>query len=498
MTQPVHKLMFTLALLAVPATGLAQQRALPSIPQKLSLDEAVELANRFNPTLRQVLNDRTPAKWNVRNAYGFLIPSVTASGGVGYSGSGSQTFAAQQFDQPSALLNSNYSLGVSWQLSGSTLLQPGLRKAQLNAAEASADGGRVNLRSVVTQQYLTVLQANEEVNLADAQLKRSQEAYRLAKAKFDVGQGTLLEVRQAEVVQGQAEVGVLQAKNAVVVEKLRLFQQIGIPAPDDPSVVTMSDSFPIMEPKWELKTLMSDAQNKNPDLTALRAQESAARSGERSAKSTYLPTLSLSAGWSGYTQQYTNVDFLVNSARSDANSNLQACQVQNQVNNAVGIAPLNCSLFNFTSTQEQAIRDRNSAFPFSFTKQPFSARFTVSIPIFDQFSRPAQVSTATAQTEDARERVRARELQVHTDVSQAYYGLQTAYQTVQIQQNNKVAGQEQLRLATERFRVGSGTFFELLDAQLVSQRADGDFVKATYDYHRAIAQLEAAVGEPLR
>src|SRR6185295_19844380 len=103
-----------------------------------------------------------------------------------------------------------------------------------------------------------------------------------------------------------------------------------------------------------------------------------------------------------------NVDFLVSAARNDANANLQACQVQNQVNTAVGIAPLNCSLFNFTTTQEQAIRDRNSSFPFSFTKQPFSARLTVSLPIFDQFSRPAQVSSAAAQTEDASERVRAR------------------------------------------------------------------------------------------
>jgi outer membrane protein TolC len=498
MTQRVRKLVAALALLVTPAIAGAQQRALPSVPQQLSLDDAVELAIRFNPAFRQFLNDRGPAKWGVRNAYGDFIPSLTASGGLGYSGSGSQTFAAQQFDQPSSTISTNYSLGLNWQLTGTTLLQPGLRKAQLNAAEASAEGSRVNLRSVVAQQYLAVLQANEGVNLADVQLKRSQEAYRLAKAKFDVGQGTLLEVRQAEVAQGQAEVGVLQAKNAVVVEKLRLFQQMGVPAPDDPSVVTLSDSFPIVQPKWELTALLSDAQDKNPDLSSLRAQESAARASERSAKSTYLPTLAFSAGWSGYTQQYTNVDFLVSAARTDANANLQACQVQNQVNVAVGITTLNCSLFNFTTAQEQAIRDRNSSFPFSFTKQPFSARFTVSLPIFDQFSRPAQVSSAAAQTEDARERVRARELQVRTDVSQAFYGLQTAYQTVQLQQNNRVAGQEQLRLATERYRVGSGTFFELLDAQLVAQRAEGDYVKAIYDYHKAIAALEGAVGRPLR
>ena len=498
MTHVVRVVAAIVIALAFAVGARAQERALPSVPQRLSLDDAVALAVRFNPSYRQFLNDRAPARWGVRSAYGAFLPSLDASAGIGYSGSGSQTFAAQQFNQPSSTISSNYSLGVTWQLSGATLMQPGLRKAQLQAAEAVETGGRVNLRSFVAQQYLAVLQANEEVTLADVQLKRSQEAYRLARAKFEVGQGTMLEVRQAEVAQGQAEVGMLQARNGVTIEKLRLFQQLGVPAPDDPSVVVLSDSFPIIEPKWELPGLLADANGQNPDLTSLRAQESAARATERSAKSEYFPTLSFSAGWSGFTQQFTNPAFLIDSRRAEANANFQACTVQNQINAVAGVQQFNCGLYQFTSTQEQEIRNQNSTFPFSFTKQPFSARFTVSVPIFDQFRRPAQVSTAASQVDDARLQVRARELQVRTDVSQAYYVLQTAFRTVQLQQNNRVAGQEQLRLATERYRVGSGTFFELLDAQLVAQRAEGDYVRAVYDYHKSIAALEAAVGRPLR
>ena len=275
---------FAAIALALSTVSHAQQRALPSVPQSLSLEDAVDLAVRFNPGYRQFLNDRGPARWAVRNAYGDFLPSVSATGGVGYSGSGAQTFAAQQFVQPSGTISSSYSLGLNWQLSGSTLMQPGLRRAQLNAAEATEAGGRIGLRSLVAQQYLTTLQANEQVALADVQLKRSEEGYRLAKARFDVGQGTMLDVRQAEVARGQAEGGVLQARNAVTVEKLRLFQQLGVPAPEDPSVVTLSDSFPIVQPQWELPALLAGAQSDNPDLAALRARESAARVGERAAK----------------------------------------------------------------------------------------------------------------------------------------------------------------------------------------------------------------------
>jgi len=42
-----------------------------------------------------------------------------------------------------------------------------------------------------------------------------------------VGQATLIDVRQAQVARGQAEVGLLRAETQVSVEKLRLFEQMG-------------------------------------------------------------------------------------------------------------------------------------------------------------------------------------------------------------------------------------------------------------------------------
>jgi outer membrane protein len=489
----MRSLVIVAALTAAASTGLAaQQPVLPSVPQTLGLEEAVALANRYNPSYRQIENDRGPAAWGVRNAYTQLfLPSFTASGSMGYTGKGSQTFLTQQFNQGSSTIGSSYRLGLSWQLSGETLTQPGLAKAQLRAADASIDGARVNLRATVTQQYLAVLQAQAQVELAQSQLTRNDEFLRLAQARFQVGQATMLDVRQAEVA-------LLQARQSVTVEKLRLFQQMGVPAPEDPSVVALTDTFPVVEPSWSLSDLLKSAEADNPDVMALRARASAARSSEKAAKSQWLPTLSFSAGWSGYTQEYTNGDFLVQSAMASAQSNVTQCEFTNQAWLNAGEQPLDCSALALTAAQQQAILDGNNVFPFSFTSQPFSAGITISLPIFTQFSRPARVAQASQAADDAREAVQARRLQVRTDVSQAYYGLQAAYQTIGIQATNRVAAQEQLRLATERYRVGSGTFFELLDAQLAEQRAEADYINAIYGYHRTIATLEAAVGRPLR
>jgi outer membrane protein len=489
-----------------PALAGAQRSNAPPVPDSLSLRDAVELALSFNPAYRQTSNDRSPAAWGVRNAYASFLPSVTASYGLNYRGSGTQTFLADEFVQPSATIGSDYSLGLSLTFSGRTLMQPALARAQLDAAEAGIAGSQIALESAVRRQYLAVLQAQAQVGLAEVQLRRNEEFLRLATARYEVGQNTLLDVRQAEVARGQAEVALLQARQAVTVSKLQLFEQLGVPAPEDPATVTLSDSFPITEPAWELAALLAEAASRNPELVARRAQESAARAGERAAKSSWLPTLSFAAGWSGFTQQFTNDAFLVDRAQVGAAAQLQSCQEQNLIVGDVNtrlspdqqITLADCSAFAFTDADAAAIRADNDVFPFDFQSQPFSARLTVSVPIFSQFSRSLEIAQAAVQADDAHEAVRQFELQVRTAVSQAYYGLLTAYQTIGIQERNQVAAGEQLRLATERYRVGSGTFFELLDAQLAAQRAEADYINAVYGYHQAIATLESAVGRPLR
>jgi outer membrane protein len=77
-------------------------------------------------------------------------------------------------------------------------------------------------------------------------------------------------------------------------------------------------------------------------------------------------------------------------------------------------------------------------------------------------------------------------------------GLQTSYQAIGVQAANREAARDQLRLAQDRYRLGAGTSLEVSDAQNAVQRAEGDYVNAIYDYHKAIAALEAAVGRPLR
>jgi len=354
--------------------------------------------------------------------------------------------------------------------------------------------------TAVTQQYLTVLQARDNAEVARQQLQHDEQFLKLAQARYEVGRASLIDVRQAQVARGAAEVSLLRARTAVQVEKLRLFQQIGVSAPVDLGTVQLTDTFSVQTPTWRLSDLLGMAEQQNPSLKALRERERAAGWGVKAASSSWGPSVSLSAGWSGFTQQLSDINPTIGSARASAAADSATCVYANSAwfNGGPGQVPLDCSIYTFSPQQEQSFRDQNSRYPFHFTPQPFQARLTLTIPLWGNFRQPLLVSQAKAQQQDLQESVRARGLQVQTDVSQAYLTLETAFQTIAIQDTNRTAAREQLLLATERYRVGSGTFFELLDAQVAGLRAETDYINAVYDYHKALAALEAAVGRPLR
>jgi outer membrane protein len=474
----------------------------------LSLAEALRQARINSPTYRQSLNDAAPARWGIRSAYGQLLPSLNASSNLGYTGSGQFNFGGGLTQPTSAFLSSGYSLGVQWQLSGRILTGPAQQKALQRATDEDISGAAVALTSEISTQYLNALQATAQVEVARQQVRRNQDFLALAQARNRVGQATLLDVRQAEVTKATSDVALLRAVQAENEAKLDLLRRMGVEPPVAVDQIVLSDSFPVTAPDFRLDSLLASAERDNPVLRSLRAREHAAGLDVRAAKTDFLPSLSLQAGWSGFTQQFTNEQLLLDQTLGDAQSRAADCQYNNSVRSALslgGEVPDCFGTFGLTSggaaltdPVSRQIRDQNSVFPFRYTGQPFSANLIVSLPLFTGFSRSLQLSRARAQQEDADEEVRARRLSVRTDVHARYLGLQTAYQAIAVQARSREAARDQLRLAQDRYRLGAGTALELADAQNAVQRAEGDYVTAVYDYHKAIAALEAAVGRSLR
>ncbi|HYS00025.1 MAG TPA: TolC family protein, partial [Gemmatimonadales bacterium] len=314
--------LLSVGLAVCPALAVCQQ----PVPATLSLADAIALARQNNPAYRQTIHDRSPAAWGVRNAWSSLwLPSVTASGGVGYAGPGEQNFLTSSFSQGVSTWSSSYSFLLDWTLNGQTLSQPGLKKAQLNAADADVRGAETNLVTAVTQQYLTVLQARDNAEVARQQRDHDEQFLKLAQARYDVGRASLIDVRQAQVARGAAQVALLRARTAVQVEKLRLFQQIGVSAPVDLGTVQLTDTFSVQTPGWQLTDLLGMAEQQNPSLKALRERERAAGWGVKAASSSWGPSVSLSAGWSGFTQKLSDINPTIGAIRASAQTDSLAC-----------------------------------------------------------------------------------------------------------------------------------------------------------------------------
>src|SRR5687768_3436618 len=349
----------------------------PAPAVTLSLQDAVEQARANNPAYRQALNDAPPAKWGVRNAYASFLPTVSVAGDLGYIGSGQTNFGGGFIQPTSAFLTSGYSLGLNWQLDGRVLSGPGQQKALQKATDEDISGAGVNLRADITTQYLNVLQASAQVDVARQQVVRNVDFLTLAQARFQVGQATLLDVRQAEVTKGQSDVALLRATQLENEAKLELLRRMGVEPPVAIEQIVLSDSFPVTPPGFQVDSLLALAERHNPVLRSLRAREHAAGLGVRAAKADFLPSLALQAGWSGFTQQFTNENVLLGQALADGQGQVVECQYNNTVRSALSLGGEVGNCFAASGLVDgggalldpvsQQIRSQNSVFPFHYT-----------------------------------------------------------------------------------------------------------------------------------
>ncbi|MFL5462671.1 MAG: TolC family protein [Gemmatimonadaceae bacterium] len=466
-------------------------------PATLTVDQAFSLARRNNPELQQIQNNRIGARASVRSAYGALLPSADASLSFQRQQGGQQIFSGTSLGASSDVNQSNYEIGLSYRLNTATLVAPSLQRANRDAVEADITGATETLRGNVSQQYLSALQAEANADLQDSLVVASQQQLILAQAREIVGSGTQLDVQRAEVALGLQKVQALKARNQVEIEKLRLFQLMGTPQPANVKLVSQFTVTPLTA---NLQQLIESAHRENPGVVALRSRQHVADLNVRREKGEYSPTLSLSTGIGGYTYGFANSNFPVQQAAAQLDASRASCIRTEEVRAALNLSNqlAECNAMVFTSAEAQLIRQNNARFPFNFTKSPRSISATLSLPLFDGFAREQRLQEAMANRSDARYSVRARELALTADVTAAYLTLVTAEKTVTLQEQNAAKAKQELKLVQDRYRIGATTFVDLTEARVTYERAESDRITAVYDYHKAYAALESAVGHPLR
>jgi outer membrane protein len=471
----------------------------------MTLEEAISLARRNNPTFRATANDESVSDWQAREAYSQFLPALSVSQRFAYTASGipqavgAFTAADLGLGRSPEQYTSSYGVNLGLTVGGATFFQAAQARANSKAVSARIGAAEYTLATDVTRQYLAVLRARDAIRINRSAFESADQALKLATARLEVGDVTRLDVAQAEVDHGRAEVGVIQAENQYQTDMLRLMQQIGITLDRD---IELTSTFEVFEPTWALDELLARALENHPQVVASRAAEGAAKASARAAAMNYLPTVSVGAGWNGFVRRTGTDAYNLEQARNGAENRIENCEFENAL--IAGLTsplpgyPRNCSALALTPEQEQRALNQNSAFPFDYAANPLSVGITISMPIWDQFTREVRLQSARVAAQDASHQRRAEELSRRTEVATNLLALSTAYRTVSIEERNAARAGEQLQLARESYRLGAGSILELTTAQEQKVRADQAHLGALYAFHETLAALEAAVGQKLR
>lgn len=431
------------ALLFVPAM-LAAQTARP-----IPLDEAVRLARRNAPATVQSRNAIRQAAGTVRQRYAAFLPALTLNSGVSNSegfnlaqvpdpaNPGSFISVPRPFSQDWA---GNHGLNANLQLfgGGNRVFQLQQARAQLDAAEAADVTQEYAIALQVKQQYYAVLAAREQRLAADRQLESAEQQLRASVARVRAGAATRSDSLRTSIQVGNARLAILTAENQLANANASLARLIG-----SESLVTAEESSAGSETISMADAELLDQIERSPTVVQAVANQAAAKEGNRSTWSQYLPTLSVSLG-----KSYTG----------------RAGEFQ-----LWGDPDLNSTRTNYS----------------------------VSWQLFNGLNREQQVLQSSVAYDNAEAQLRDARLNARAQMIQQIGAFRTAEARVQIQLASVAAGEEDLRVQQERYNLGASTLLDVLNSQSTLDQARRDLIQARLDARTAKAQIEALVGRDL-
>jgi outer membrane protein len=123
-----------------------------------------------------------------------------------------------------------------------------------------------------------------------------------------------------------------------------------------------------------------------------------------------------------------------------------------------------------------------------------SANISVSIPIFSGFRNKNSIQISKLQLDQAETRSNAGKQSAQVNLYALVNTLNNYQEIIPIQEEVLLSAEEDLRLAQQRYELGSASILELLDAQLALIQASSSLVRTKYDAAIQVANLDNLLG----
>lgn len=433
--------------------------ALPDVPSQvrirelrpLTLEEALQLAEVNSPQLKAATRRVDQAKSSLRVAVAAWYPTIdlTASGLPEY-------FASYSYRSPDFVTNTE-TYGRQWRVNGRLqvswdLINPA-RVPQIAAArdrfEQAGDAYLIALRDLrleVQTAYFALQQSDAGVRIGQDSVKASLVSYRDARARFNAGVNTKLEVLEAET-QLARDRNILTTNLHYQDEQRRnLARVLGLPQDVTPTAATPARPMGSWEPS--LQESIVAAYNYSEELDQLI------------------------------------LDISINN--SQANASLAAVQPVVRFVNSTSVSRTE-GQNGQTSLSDIDMGD------FTYGVQNSTA-LTASWRLFDGGRARAGYKRSKQAAEESRLNFARTRDQIRFQVERSFFGLRAATQSIETTATEVLASRESLRLSQLRVQAGVGVQREVVNSQRDLTQAELKYASAINDYNTNLATLQRRTG----
>ncbi|EHC08666.1 TolC family protein [Fischerella thermalis CCMEE 5273] len=417
--------------------------------QPITLEQAVELAQRNNTQLQIALLELERAKAALREAQAALFPTVDLSAGITRQQSAQSQLSSeirqqqeeglppelrsQSTDEPSTSFSGQAQLIYNIYTSGRRSANIGAAEEQLRFQELNVANQSEEIRLNVAQNYYNLQEADENVRIRQSAVRNAEVTLRDAQALERAGVGTQFDVLRAQVTLANAQQQLSQALSQQRIARSQLATTLNIP-----DALSVNAADPVrLAGLWNLPledTILLAYQNR-PELQQQLAQRNLSEQRRRLALADLGPQISLVASYNLLDQFDDSISV------TDGYS--------------LGVqATLN--LYDGGAARARADQQR------------------------------ANIRIAETQFNDTRNQIRFQ-------VEQAYSELRANLDRVNTANIALEQARESLRLARLRFQAGVGTQTDVIAAEDDLTEAEGNVVSAILSYNRALASLQRSV-----
>ena len=258
--------------------------------EALALVDCIQIALSNKEALKASTLDLQSAQQTLKGSYSNILPSLMFSGNSSESsfppqeGGLNEATGTYTFDDISIFTSTStgislsqniYDGGIWW----NTIAQS---KNSYKIAEQFDRQVKINIIRSVHQTYFNYLKTTQLLDVAQSNLKSSQQQLALTKKRFELGSARKTDLLKAEVRFGQARVDVVNNNSALENAYLNLKNAMGIIGSEKD--FTVNDVATALVPIPDFETGFETIQNLNPSVLAKQRQITNAEFNEKITK----------------------------------------------------------------------------------------------------------------------------------------------------------------------------------------------------------------------